>query len=711
MRAARRDLHSTDPALNHELHKAEDELPAGTLAWCRLVARQNAKTKLSGKGGDDDEGDGDMDTAVGGDDTAEALLKGKKALDSRVEEAPKGYVHKVTAISLSQFSLKFLKTPSVAEMANSIGKGESRESLLTMRMMGIDVRTRAIKDVGSTTHLVIRGMDVTGGSSCVANSGTEARKAGLPPPPAPTPIVFRVAGDTNVATSEDELGHHADWAGGTPELIAFQNERRQQLQSANCIVQTATFFGGKKRESINTPPSASSASRSRTTSQAGEAPKIRVMGANPRMAHGGGGSSSEDDDKEAPVGAPISAQAKQMLSAAKADDGAPAISVRMLTSTDPSVPHEMELTMQPMELQYFPVFFSEYDSFMRVLEAEKHSAQLSASALYRLRFPKLMRSVNTILAEKWHMPEQKMMTAFLSVCDLFDEPSAKHKLNVNLSGITFRLKSEKDAAEELMTFTLPPMAIGRTPKVGEPAPAKQHAEIMFGGALKIETPIESKCLRRVQQAQHAGNNDMSRMGGRLVTAVYSMAKEKAELEEQIRSLNDEVASLKAVFAGMRTHAVASVLPPPSASSVLTPRSPPPSGASTPRTAANGGAIVPSAAGIYDASDESVFGGSGPEAADWRSLVGKLEEMTIKLNDATSEHQRKVEEAGNVHDKMNDMHEMMKERLTPATAWGEQKKQKRKSSIGRAKAAFFGPKKVKEVEVVKPPEYNKPGGEA
>ena len=66
-----------------------------------------------------------------------------------------------------------------------------------------------------------------------------------------------------------------------------------------------------------------------------------------------------------------------------------------------------------------PVFFADYDRFMRPIESIKWSSQLGGTELMRIRFSKLLRVVTTVLSEKIHKPEQKMMLLFLTVRPLF----------------------------------------------------------------------------------------------------------------------------------------------------------------------------------------------------------------------------------------------------------------------------------------------------
>jgi hypothetical protein len=91
-------------------------------------------------------------------------------------------------------------------------------------------------------------------------------------------------------------------------------------------------------------------------------------------------------------------------------------------------------------------------------------------------------------------------------------PSA---LSVVVDGITLTLCSERDASDELMSVVLPRLQISRTPRVGDPVPPLQRAEISFDGNIAVSTPIPKKVALRVLQAQHMGAGGYSRMGGRL----------------------------------------------------------------------------------------------------------------------------------------------------------------------------------------------------
>ena len=116
-------------------------------------------------------------------------------------------------------------------------------------------------------------------------------------------------------------------------------------------------------------------------------------------------------------------------------------------------------------------------------------------------------------------------------------------------------------AEDIFHFKLPPMAIWRRPRVGNPLPARQAAQVEFKGPLEIDTSIMKKTLARVLQAQHAGTQGNSRMGGRQLTAIYSVREEIELYKRRIRELEKEEAELKALFTALRARATASTLSP------------------------------------------------------------------------------------------------------------------------------------------------------
>ena len=244
----------------------------------------------------------------------------------------------------------------------------------------------------------------------------------------------------------------------------------------------------------------------------------------------------------------------------------PALRVQLLTSSVEHVPHEFGMVVGTVQGHYYPAFFARYDRFMRALERAKHSSQLGATHLFRARFARMTRSITSLLAEAWHKPEQRMMTAFLSVTDLFDLPSARHAVDVQVKGLQFRLYSEKEPPgavrpEELMRFELPPFLVKRVPRVGHPMPPLQRCEVTFDGPLRFDTSIVDGALRRVLAAQYAGSNGNSRMGGREVAAIHTAKEEIEAYRKRIRELEAEEARLKTLFTALRARATSSLLGP------------------------------------------------------------------------------------------------------------------------------------------------------
>ena len=194
------------------------------------------------------------DSAAIDDESAEVVLQKKKAMDLRVEEAPSGYIHRVNVVDVKQFSLRLFRTQTAAEMAASIGTGApSAPPMLTVRMSGIDVRTRLIKDVGSSLHFAMREMVVMGSAAAVLISGSSLARSGGAPPPPPPPLLCRISGDPSVRTPDAELGSHPDHPGSSPTFVAFLAARRQQQRNrdtANCLQDTASgLFGGERKRS------------------------------------------------------------------------------------------------------------------------------------------------------------------------------------------------------------------------------------------------------------------------------------------------------------------------------------------------------------------------------------------------------------------------------------------------------------------------------
>ena len=756
VREHRSRLRTTDAALHEDLQRTEDELPAGTLAWCRLIARQNAVRKVKERGGGaamdggiDDSAALLDDSAAIDDESAEVVLQKKKAMDLRVEEAPSGYIHRVNVVDVKQFSLRLFRTQTAAEMAASIGTGApSAPPMLTVRMSGIDVRTRLIKDVGSSLHFAMREMDVMGSAAAVLNSGSSLARSGGAPPPPPPPLLCRISGDPSVRTPDAELGSHPDHPGSSPTFVAFLAARRQQQRNrdtANCLQDTASgLFGGERKRSslaVQAPApapepvggnavggSAVGGSAVGGSAVGGSAPLVPASAAlapppasgtiPPVAASGGGVRAARAMDLLNHHHHPTTISSSSSSSASSSSP--PAISVFHLKSSDESRAHEMRLCVQPVEAVYLPLFFAQYDAFMRTLEAEKRSSQLGASAMFRAKFVKLMRSMHSSLAESWHMPEKQLMTAFGSVTSLFDVPSARHMLAVRLSGVKLRLMSERDAADELMTLKLPPLAISSSPRVGHPEPSKQRAEVAFGGVIKVSTPLKEKCSRRVLSVAHAGANEMSRMGGGLVSAVYSLARERSELQEKLRSLSSEVDAIKTTLAAMRFRGAASALGGHGGGhgggygggyAALGERG---GGRwATPKQALAFGRLsqVPgSGAGVghlddsHHLSTEDPSGGDHEEALTWRELVSQLKGVTRDLEEAKKAAEGSGSRQPHHHD-LGSQFESMKKMIAEMSLAHDKKGGG--SCLGCCPRS--GVKQARVVEVDTPRVYDLPGG--
>ena len=430
----------------------------------------------------------------------------------------------MVALRLDAFVLKLLMAPRSEQQAATLGLGREAlgDGLLTLKVDGIDVRMRTVQHVGKSVHVAVGAIEV--------HDGIAGREGGAP-------IVARIEGDPIGDTPDEHVGGTPDHPG---DILPFILARRQQLRNPVADWATGIFGAGRKPK-----PAAA---------HAPERHSLAAFSPPPPMARRGS-SSSDRKDSHSPVSVPSpsdddggAADASPLqLRSLHLRRGPPAIRLFMLSSASPTRPHECVLHVGRADAAYFPSFFARYDTFMRVLERVKHSSVLGASAAMRARFARLTRGVNNVLAEKWHVAEAKLMTAFLSVADLFDMPSAAHALSVALGGVTLRLYSEKDAHDELMALALPAMHIARTPRVGEPTPPRQKVDVTLDGAVQVSTPIRKRALARVLQAQHAGTQGYSRMGGRLMSAVYSASNEVATYRERLRRLDQETERLRLLF--------------------------------------------------------------------------------------------------------------------------------------------------------------------
>ena len=516
--------HDETEALRH----LEGELPIATLAWCRLVSIQKAKSDLQHRdrrksplkmglgGGRNSQARGDDDDDDDEDDsTSKDILDAGPVVDPRVEKAPKGFITSVVDVTLGVFSLNLERTQTPVEIADAkIGMGmepslvaqlpgqhaatlEGTSNLMTMTVKGIRARMRKVAGVGAEQSVLVQSIDVQAGPAGVEYG-----------PGIDTTIVSMVGdahADGGVGQLDELLAGPVDYCG---PIDAFRKERKSQIRDKNAGLLTRRFFGA--------------------------------------------GSEADDDEQDA-AGAlsPTSASV------------APAVRVRQLKATPgmPS-PDEMHVWMGSVTSRYLPTFFHAYEAFMHPVECAKWSSQLGHTLALVKRHDKICRSIDLKMREAWHKPEIQMMTAFLSFCDVFDEPSWRTLTDVHfLSPIRMQLLNEKNR-DEILNIKIPPMAIQKLPKVGDPAPPTQSARITFFGAIEAHTAVEKKLLARVVQIQTKdsdgegdGKQSASRLGG---TRDVLIAETKA-LHAKIGHLVQEVEHLRVIYAGMKSRAKAAAL--------------------------------------------------------------------------------------------------------------------------------------------------------
>ena len=618
VQAARELVALSQHALITSIQKLEDDLPAETLAWSRLVTLQRVReirrltrpgrvrtvrnslarasmitrrrkesmtaasvAEASTAAPDpavvevlSEEEAPELEKVASHDDAlASAVLEGRKSDDARIGEAPEGYVHRAVVLHLDAFVLRLLVTPGVEEQIDALGRsgGALGDGLLTVKVTSIDVRMRTMQAIGKSVHVAVGRVEVL--DSVERGEGIARR-------------VVDIEGDELGETPDEHLGGTPDHPG---DILPFLLQRRADLLAQGCVpAEWGGFFGGRaQRRKSN-----SGASRLGSILNSSHHRDRHHSDSHPHHAHRANSGSRDPSPTMGTMGGESSGAVTPTLIDQDIDDrlpgtspspprlgmlhlrqGQPAIRLFMLQSSPARVltkPHELWLTLGKAEAHYLPAFFAKYDAWMRTLERVKYSSQLGGTAIMRRRFAKLTRSVNNVLAEKWHMPEAKMMMLFLSATDLFDLPSSTHAVNLCLMGGTLRLFSEKDAAEELLAMHLPQVHIARTPRIGDPTPPIQKAEIRFDGCVQITTPVVKNTLARVLQAQHAGTQGYSRMGGRLASAVYVASNEVSAYRERLRRLDRETEHLRVLFAALRSRSASSVLRP--AVDVLAPSS-------------------------------------------------------------------------------------------------------------------------------------------
>lgn len=219
-------------------------------------------------------------------------------------------------------------------------------------------------------------------------------------------------------------------------------------------------------------------------------------------------------------------------------DRVPAIRAFTMKSSRVDVADEMAIQMGKVFVEYSPPFWVALEAFLRPIERVKWASQLGATERLRKKHGKMYRACDNLMREEWHTAQIKIMTPFLVLSDFLGLPSARHKMNVELSGFEFKLLSEKDdSTEELMKVDLPPMTITKSPRVGHPLPPVQKMQIKFLAPIGVESAMQTGAFARVLNINLNGAGPytgFTRLGGT-----------RDALNASVRALHAEIGALEA----------------------------------------------------------------------------------------------------------------------------------------------------------------------
>ena len=481
----------------------EDLLPVDTLAWCRLVAqnhtikeqKKNASFshsfsrsfsqtfgRASSAGAD---GDGEKDGGLHADESIDEsddiermeALESVVTSDPRLQEAPDRYVSRAVDIRIHRFKLQLLRSLDVTEQ---IEQGLGYRNFTGTR--GVELMTLTVSGVHVRSRVVKSiGRTVNLVVTSIVSRAGRAGNGGHPNAP-PKPLVLRF--DDSMyggAVPDSMLGGSIEHPGSIDD---FLSARREALRGY--------------------------------LSRAGSFAYRRL----PSLARGGrrGGSGETTEDEGA-------------------SNASAAMCVFTLASSNPDAPNEMAVQIAKVFVEYSPPFWIALEAFLRPVERVKWASQLGETSMLRVRHSKLYRACDKLMKEAWHTPQIKIMTVFMELSDFLGLPTARHKLDVSMSGFEFKLLSEKDdSTEEIMRAELPPMKISKAPRVGQPMPPVQTMQIQFLEPINVESIIEKGAFARVLSINTNGGaySSFSRLGGT-----------RDILHADVQSLHQEVQMLEA----------------------------------------------------------------------------------------------------------------------------------------------------------------------
>ena len=237
-------------------------------------------------------------------------------------------------------------------------------------------------------------------------------------------------------------------------------------------------------------------------------------------------------------------------------DDVPAVFVTSITRGKQE-PDYLSAKIMPVAVSYLPPFWVKLENYFTTLENVKWSSQLGGTGLMRQRHGRIYRAIDKLMREGWHTPQIKIMTPFLEFSDMLGMPSWKHAMDVSLSGLDFTLMDDKDVTEELMHCHIPPMSISKSPKCGDPLPAKSSISIAFEDKITADSPVAQGLFQKAMLISTNGGpyKTFSRLHGTRDT----LAAEVVALRSKIAALHADVNRLQVTHTALQSQAVGQAL--------------------------------------------------------------------------------------------------------------------------------------------------------
>ena len=466
-----------DAAVRDEIQAIEDAVPVKLLAWWRVAslgasvkrhpeALKDVKVHVEGH---EKKRKGDLfgfDLLERQAKFAENLLPAHEddkplTADEVLEAAaPRGFLFKVISVRADAVAARLLQHD---EQTNR------HRELLRFDAGGVHVRSRTLAQLGKRSHVVVRAVAATSElmTPPSASSGGEAATAG------------------SIATPR--------WC-----LLRIQGEAVESVPDA--------LLGGELLACM--PPSDTDAD-----ADGGERVALRVI-------------AFQVPKEEAPKkGGKAPPKAKAAAAVAKVRD------VSELSSVDVAV--------DGIEYTYAAAFWGLFARFFSSVEAEMQRSPAMATSPLRAKYPKMLRGLSEHLRRPWWTADMKGLTAFVSSAALLTSANAGFPLlRVRLlRGVALKLdaapiecpaaraRAEKTAVDDttkawrditklamaaeapadwptttpvasLMTMTVPPMEIRRSPKPGGDV-AEVQSSVRFAEQIIVASPRADGLLSRL----------------------------------------------------------------------------------------------------------------------------------------------------------------------------------------------------------------------